>query len=300
VRGFRRARPSGRTATAGTWVSSPAGSAVTARLATAAVWFLVACGPLALITAVAGHRAPHSPVSEQPQAPSALAPGGFAQMYVTAYLRTGGASLGAFFPSAPQPLGTPGKRQVSGTAVIAMSEVSPGYWSIIVAADEGPSGVHYFTVPIAAGTVRGEYVAAALPAETAAPGTATEPGLGYDTTTPVTSGPLTGAVTQFLAAYLTGQGNLSRYLAPGAAVSPVTPAPYASIQAVTVYARPGSTPGTPPASPARVLAQVQATDSAGQQWPLTYALTLAQVAGQWDVTAVDAAPALQRTSTEGH
>jgi Conjugative transposon protein TcpC len=139
-------------------------------------------------------------------------------------------------------------------------------------------------------------VATALPAEVATPAQAAEPQLAYNTTIPVESGSLTSAVTQFVTAYLTGSGNLSRYLAPGTALSPVSPAPYVSIRAVTVFST-SSQPGTATETPAsgtrlRVLAQVEAIDSTGHQWPFTYALILTAVAGQWDVAAIDAAPQL--------
>jgi hypothetical protein len=73
-----------------------------------------------------------------------------------------------------------------------------------------------------------------------------------------------------------------------------------SLQAVSIYPQAGTSPdaaGAPAAGTRlRVLAQVQATDSAGGQWPLTYALTLTSVAGQWDIAAIDPAPLLGSSS----
>ncbi len=286
------------------WLGTTTGSAMGARAAAGAMWCLVACGPLALLaTAV-----PHSAQRDKPAASqassmlSAIGPGGFAQMYVAAYLRSGGTNVSAFFPDAPAALtqgSQTGSRQVALTAATAVTQVSPGYWSITVAADEPTApgkdaGLHYFEVPVAMSGTK-EYVATALPAEIAAPAVPAEPQPGYDTATPVTSGPLPAAVNQFLDAYLTGSGNLSRYLSPGTALAAPSPAPYAGIQAVTIYQQTDKSTslGADTArTAARVLAEVQATDNAGQQWPLTYALTLTMVAGQWDVSALDPAPAL--------
>lgn len=294
-------------------LSSPASAAIAARLGTAAMWCLVACGPLALLTTAVPHARPGPATSAgtSTAAATGTGPGGFAQLYVAAYLSSGGSQLQSFFPDAPDVTGQAGTRQVTATAVISAARVSPGYWSVMVAADEAAgtasrtAGLHDFLVsvlatgsPASGGTGNSSsqpaYVATALPAEVTAPATAAEPRLAYNTTIPVESGPLTGAVTQFLTAYLTGSGNLSRYLAPGAALSPVAPAPYASIHAVTVFSTNGQSATATPASGTHinVLAQVQATDPAGQQWPLTYALTLTAVAGQWDVAAIDPAPQL--------
>jgi hypothetical protein len=313
-----RARADGDTQrTARLWLSSPSSAAIAGHLATVAMWCLVACGPLALLAVAGSHTRsePAASAGTSASASSGIGPGGFAELYVATYLAAGAGSsqLQSFFPDPPDITSQKGSRQVTATAVVSVTQVSPGYWSVIVATDEEaniaghPAGLHYFLVPVlAAGSAASggtgnsgsqpSYVATALPAEIAAPAQAAEPQLGYNTTIPVESRPLTSAVTQFLASYLTGSGNLSRYLAPGTNLSPVSPVPYASIQAVTVFST-GSQPtttGEPPASSTRlnVLAQVDATDKSGHQWPLTYALTLAAVAGQWDVAAIDPAPQL--------
>lgn len=287
------------------WLGTTAGSAIGARAAAGAMWCLVACGPLALLAAAVPHGAQRetSTASQASSMLSAIGPGGFAQLYVAAYLRSGGTNVNAFFPDAPvapaQGSQT-GSRQVASTTVTAVTQVSPGYWSVTVAADEPTApgkdaGLHYFEVPVATSGSGHDYVATALPAEIAAPAVPAEPQAGYDTTTPVTSGPLSAAVNQFLSAYLTGSGNLSRYLSPGTALATPSPAPYAGIQAVTIYQQAGKSAGlgaNAKTTTAKVLAEVQATDPTGQQWPLTYALTLTTVAGQWDVSALDPAPAL--------
>jgi hypothetical protein len=274
------------------WLSATAGSALAAKAATAGMWCLVACGPLALAATVLGHGGTRtaSPAPNQATA-SNIGPAGFAQLYVAAYLRSGGTAVNTYFPDATTGgLGTnTGSRQATATVVTNVTQLSPHYWNVIVAANEPnapgrDAGIHYFQVPVTAGQAAGSYAATALPAEIAAPPVATEPALSYDTTNPVTSGPETAAVTQFFNAYLTGSGNLSRYLAPGTALTAPSPAPYQAIGSVTVYQQ--------DSRPDSVLAQVVATDPAGEQWPLTYALTLTEAAGQWDIAGLGSAPAL--------
>jgi hypothetical protein len=280
------------------WLGTITGSALAAKAVTAAMWCLVACGPLALAATVLGHGGARTASPAPNQATTTdIGPAGFAQLYVTAYLRSGGTDVNTYFPDATAggPGTSTGSRQVTGTVVTAVTQLSPGYWDVIVAADEPTApgrdaGIHYFQVPVTAGQTPGSYAATAMPAEIAAPPAAAEPALGYDTTIPVTSGPETAAVTQFLNAYLTGSGNLSRYLAPGTMLTAPSPAPYQAIGPVTVYqqdSRPGS-----------VLAQVVATGPAGQQWPLTYALTLTEAAGQWDIAALGPAPALSTAKSQ--
>lgn len=283
------------------WLTTLRGAAVAARVLTAVMWCLVACGPLAMVTAAVHHGKPgtSAPVTSSQGTSGALGAAGFAELYVVTYLRSGGtgSALQAFYPGLTDLTGQSGMRQVTTATVLGVTQVSSSYWSVLVAAGEATAsgrslGVHYFQVAVASSGSASSpaYVATALPAEVAAPAQAAEPQLSYDTTVPVPSGPLTAAVSQFLAAYLTGSGNLSRYLAPGAALSPVAPAPYLATGSVTVYSPDGT--AHPGAATIRVLAQVQATDSAGDQWPLTYALIMTTVAGQWDIAALDPAPAL--------
>lgn len=285
----RSHRDRGTSATAGT---SLAKTAVAARVTTIAVWCLVACGPLALLTVAVSHAHTSSktPTATTATGANPAGPAGFAELYVSVYLR--GASLTAFYPDAPQPTGQSG---VTFTAVTiaGVTETSPGYWSVTVAATEA-AGIRYFMVAIDSTHAGPAYVATALPAAVAGPAEAAEPQLGYDTTVPIPSGVLTGTVTQFLAAYLTGSGSMSRYLAPGTTIGAISPAPYASIQATGIYTSSGQAPAPSSGVTVRVLAQVQATDASGNQWPLTYALTVTAVAGQWDIAAIDPVPDLNQ------
>jgi hypothetical protein len=297
-------------------LASPPRLALMTAATRAGFWLLLACGPIALLFGTGSSGGPARDARPEPPRRSALGPAGWAQMYVTAYLSEGPGSdaVRAFYPDAPT--GASARRQVDRTTVIGAREVRPGYWSVTIAAEESswpaqgisrPLGLHYYTAPVfaAGGPEAGgtgpagsspRYIAAALPAETAGPAPGTPPSLGYNNTAPVLNGPLQSAITQFLAAYLTGTGDLDRYLSPGQILSPVTPAPYRQVQTETIVPRTDLPGGgaTVPADGAttQVLVTADAQDGDGQHWPLTYALTLRARAGRWEVTTVAAAPDL--------
>lgn len=300
------------------WTPPATKAALFTTLGKVAIWGMLGCGPLALITAAVASPNPASTAtSTGPPARSPLAPAGWAELYVAAYLQAGDNSTAVqqFFPAAPPSLRSAGRRQAARTVTVAASEVNPGYWSVTVAADvmdtSGPTtksaGVHYFMVPVlalggpesggtgAAGRRPG-FVATALPAEVAAPSVSGAPELGYDGTTPITRGPLQDTISQFLNAYLAGSGDLGRYLSPSTQLHPVTPAPYRSVQVTSINAK-GQLADADSSVPAdgtvtHVLATVDAVDSAQQRWPLTYALALTARAGRWEVTRMQNAPAL--------
>jgi len=298
------------------WLAAPPRTAAATWGMRAGVWAMLACGPVALLAALGASSAGPAVRPDATTTASPVGPAGFAELYVAAYLRSGSDDpvLKSFFPQAPALTTTAGQRVATRTTTVAARQVSTGYWAITVAADVSartrkgsmaPAGTHYFTVAVItvgqtpqAGT--SAYVATALPAEVAALGQADEPGLGYSASQQVSSGPLADTVHAFAAAYLTGSGELARYLSPGTQLQPVDPPPYASIDitAITAAAALPGDPSTVPVDGTRVhiLVAVDGIDAAGQRWPLQYALTLAARAGRWEVAALDPAPALDPTS----
>jgi hypothetical protein len=112
------------------------------------------------------------------------------------------------------------------------------------------------------------------------------PASSYGVTVP--EGDLSSAVGEFLAAYLTGAGEVDRYLAPGVKQSAVSPAPYAvvSVEQVSAVEEAAAAEKVPADGTAvRVLVQVEARDSGGR-WPLGYELTLKARSGRWEVAAL--------------
>jgi hypothetical protein len=307
----KRARPSGP------WLAPTARAALFTHITKIAMWALIACGPAGLLMA-ASKPAP-SPVRGGGDAVrDGTGPAGFAESYVAAYLRsgTGDSTLRSFYPGAPSLSGEPGRREAIRTVTTGAREVRPGYWSVTVAADvvvirrtgeRVAVGLHFFTVPVvalgdaAAGGPRprgtpASYGAAALPAEVAAPAPAPAVELGYEAGNQITSGPLADTVVQFAAAYLAGTGDLARYLTPGTALRPITPAAYRRVEVERIVAA-GDIPLAEARVPSdgtkvRVLATVIAIDADNERWPLAYALSLTARAGRWEVTALEHAPAI--------
>ncbi|MEU9044513.1 MULTISPECIES: hypothetical protein [unclassified Kitasatospora] len=159
--------------------------------------------------------------------------------------------------------------------------------------------VRYFAVPVEVVRSSGSGGAPDALAVTAAPAQVAAPAaLSGDPSAPVYGsvigdGPLQQAVAGYLTAYLTGTGDASRYLAPGAKVL----APAASYSKVSLASLGSS--GPVPSVPAdgtviSVQAQVLATDTAGA-WPLTYPLRLRARAGRWEVASL--APVLSSPSS---
>jgi hypothetical protein len=305
------------------WQTSTATMAGAARLVRIGVWAALLAGPLlggsALLGGSSSGTAARSTSGALSVAASGIGPAGFAQLYVQAYLAAGNGTENSVAPYYSGTLALnnpPGARTAATTVVMASTQVSPGYWSVTVAADvvahpQGGSatdtGLHYFQVGIeacgpatAGGAQQGAgpvgYTAIALPAEISAPSSLQPGALVYGASTLSSSDPAQSTVSGFLAAYLTGTGQLGPYTTPGVVMNLVSPAPYSSVSIAGISDdNPGGSSGstTVPADGTlrRVLVQVNASSSAGT-FSLDYALTLRARAGRWEVYALDPAPRL--------
>jgi hypothetical protein len=101
-------------------------------------------------------------------------------------------------------------------------------------------------------------------------------------------GALSSTIGEFLGAYLTGTGEVDRYLAPGVELAPVSPAPYTAVtvgdvSAIEEAAAAGQVPTD--GTKVRVRVQAEARDDAGR-WPLAYELSLTARSGRWDVATL--------------
>jgi hypothetical protein len=85
-------------------------------------------------------------------------------------------------------------------------------------------------------------------------------------------------------------GEVDRYLSPGTVVAPVRDSGYTAVAVDQVAADTDAADGPVPRDGRRavVRAQVTATDAAGDQWPLTYELSLTARDGRWEITAMHA------------
>lgn len=273
------------------------------RSATVALWCALLLGPLgaglaiwALYQPTAPAPAPVSASTEDPTEKATAAE--FAHRVVTAWLtasRTDPDELKALVENpTPVPL-TPQAFTVQDVSTAGIVLAAPGVWSVTVAAtvtDESDERARrYLQVPV---MVAGDHVAAlTLPSIVSAPVVAKPPATTYRHQVSNTS-PVTHSVAGFLAAYLTGSGDLSRYLAPATNLDPVSPAPFVDVDVVEVRSTVSADSTSPtPGDGQQIQVLVVAAGTVDQEQTLvtTYALALTSRAGRWEVSELEAAPA---------
>ncbi|MFE1776396.1 conjugal transfer protein [Streptomyces sp. NPDC059008] len=309
------------------WATTPMSTGAMANwtaLARWSAWGLLLTGPLLGGWALASTPQPVAVSSRaeapkaQPASSDAVAPSGFAEVYVAAYVKAGDSDaaseeLATFYPAARAMTwrAEEGAERAESASAVQVRQISAGYWSVTVAAritdsSKGNEGhVRYFQVPVRAtagtkGAASG-WVAAALPAEVAAPTGAkgAAPELSYGSAhAPLASDPAVQTINGFLAAYLTGRGELDRYLSPGTTLHAVRPAPYTAVT-ITQISDHGQGPAEgaeaqvpPDGVQRRLLVDVEAVGKHTSSRPMTYAIELCARDGRWEVAALEAAPAL--------
>lgn len=276
------------------------GPATMVRAGAAGLWVLVVLGAVSGVAALA-RPAPGSQGAAAPPPASPVAAAGWAQLYVARWLSAGDGDeeqLRPFFPGVPSLTGVrSGGLWAARTAAVAAVETSPGYWSVTVGADVmaadkaggwTPAGTRYYLVAVAATPGGAALVATGLPAQVTAPALARSPRLVYQSVGAQVPVDLGDSVERFVAAYVAGNGELARYVAPGSPLRPVRPAPYAKTEISSVALDGPVVPGRP----VRVMATVRATDSDGRVAFLGYPLALAVRDGRWEVTEILAVPPL--------
>lgn len=283
-------------------------SALGAKAATVGLFTCLALGPLGAVAGTLAFLQASQPVA----APSArtmdqsnerAVVGQFAQQVVVTWLTT--------TQDAPDALLALVKdAQVSGLSQTAFSVKDPavagitfvdGTWSVTVAATVTDArktiSRRYFQVPVRYS--QGAVTALTLPTPVSPPPVTIGSSAGYRAQVDTTS--LLGqTVSQFLIAYIAGSGDVSRYLTPGVALTPLSPAPYTSVRVSEIRAAGSDQP--PSATPQdgariRVLALGVAVVTDQQTAPVAYALTLTARAGRWEISAIDQAPAQQQSET---
>ncbi|WP_432198316.1 conjugal transfer protein [Streptomyces sp. bgisy027] len=278
------------------------------RLGHLGVWGAVAAGPIALAVAVA---TPSTVVRAAPATTSTAvtpavpaSPAGYATVFLQAWLRsrseaedTAQARLAqSLAPGVELPDTSDAQPEPVSVVAVRTAQQADTAWSVTLAAQYADGQLRYYAVPVIADSDGASFTASAAPAVVAGPAPATTAPSPYTVTVPA-DGAVSSAAGEFLAAYLTGAGEVDRYLAPGVRLSPVVPAPYTSLEARQVSAiEEAATTEKVPAdgTKVRVLAQMEARDHAGT-WPLAYELTLKARSGRWEVTELHSG----RTPSEG-
>lgn len=318
----------GLPAEAGGWEFGSLGASANAvTVLRRSAWVLLLAGPVlgawALLTGPEVVRAEAAAERPAAVAVDSSGPGGFAELFVTAYLEAeegrAGDAVAAFMPGAgpAAAAGGGGGQVVEQAAAVRVRAVSAGYWAVTVAVRVRPDepvakpdrdqaeaepavGLRYFRVPVRSGA-SGELAAVALPAEVGALPAGQAPELGYgQAAEPSAADPGVRTLQGFFTSYLAGGGEVDRYMPPGSRLTPITPAPYTSARVERVAEYGTNAPGAafpegaqiPEGTRRRLLVDVTAADRAGVERPLTYAVALKARDGRWEVEAVEAAPLL--------
>ncbi|MET8453739.1 conjugal transfer protein [Streptomyces sp. NPDC005209] len=275
------------------------------RLSRLAVWTVIAAGPIALCVAVASTptsvaAAPAARPTAVRIATAAADPGGYAQVFVGAWLRSSAndetsaqARLAqSMAPDVELPDPAADAQSAPGSvAAVRSAQRGAGAWSVTVAAQYANGSVRYYAVPVASDSTGSSFTVTGAPGVVAGPARAEVPKSSYAVTVP--EGDLSSAVGEFLGAYLTGAGEVDRYLAPGVRLTAVSPAPYTAVavQEVSAVEEAAAAEQVPPdGTTVRVLASVEARDATGR-WPLAYELTLKARSGRWEVAALQSGTA---------
>ncbi|MEU5930035.1 conjugal transfer protein [Streptomyces antimycoticus] len=271
------------------------------RLGRVVVWGALIAGPAALvIMAASSETAPIIHKTPVPQQVRSADPSGFAELFVTLWLRSDSRSeesagerrLRAMAPGVDLPEPREGAQPgVDRVVAVRSAPLSHGAWSVTVAAQTGEQ-VRYFAVPVVASgdSGSGAFVVVAAPARLAGPSAARAPESTYRVPVPEGS-ELASTASEFLTAYLTGAGETDRYLAPGARLAPVDGPRYERVEVEQVSADDAAVKGPVPknGTVARIQVQVRAVD-AEASWPLAYSLRMSARDGRWEVASVDAGP----------
>ncbi|MFI8301710.1 conjugal transfer protein [Streptomyces nigra] len=303
----------GKQAPAGETVTAVAGGARLeamrrrVRITRLALWTVIAAGPVALVAAVASAAA--SPTVEAASAaePAAVRttaagadPAGYAQVFVSAWLHASSedettaqarrAQSMAPDVELPSPAAEAPAAPAFVTAVRSARR-GDGAWSVTVAAQDTGGRLRYYAVPVTADASGASFTVTGAPAVVAGPSRAAVAKSPYGVKVP--QGDLSAAVGEFLAAYLTGVGEVDRYLAPGVRMEALSPAPYTAVTVEEVWAveEAAAAESVPPdGTRVRAVVRVEA-QGAGGRWPLAYELTLTARSGRWEVAALDSGAA---------
>ncbi|MFE5141258.1 conjugal transfer protein [Streptomyces fagopyri] len=264
-----------------------------------AAWTVIAAGPLALYIAITSGPTGVQGVSAKAVPEHLTAqrsdPAGFAQLFVGVWLRSSAddpASAQARLAQSmapdvelPDPVESAQPGPDSVTAVRSAYRSGSSWW-VTVAVQYADGRLRTYAVPVVAGRFGDAFTVTGAPGVVAGPGRAVVPASPYRVTVP--EGDLSSSVGEFLAAYLTGAGEVDRYLAPGVALAPASPAPYrtVTVQQVRAAEEAAASGEAADGTAVHVLVQVEARDREGR-WPLAYELALTARSGRWEVAGLE-------------
>ncbi|OQD51775.1 conjugal transfer protein [Streptomyces phaeoluteigriseus] len=272
------------------------------RLSRLVLFTAIAAGPAALGVAVlSGPTTVAAAPSDKPaavrSAAAAADPAGYAQVFVDAWLRSSADDANSaqarlaqsLAPDVDLPDPVASAQQVlAAVTAVRSAQQGDGEWAVTVAAQYADGRLRYFVVPVTADASGASFTVTGAPGVVAGPARAAVSQSPYRVSVP-SDGDLSSAVGEFLGAYLTGAGEVDRYLAPRVKLSPVSPAPYTAVAVQQVWgAEETAAAAHVPAdgTKVRVRVQVEAHDDAGR-WPLAYDIGLKARSGRWEVAALE-------------
>lgn len=207
--------------------------------------------------------------------------GDLAELFTALHL-TGLASpsdLARIYPGGTSDGSANGGLWISRSNAVATRSLGGGFWAVTVAVDAlemvdevyETAGLQYFEVTIAENA--GQPVAMSAPSRVPGPGVAGEPAgsPAFDGAVPADQA---AVVASFLEAYLTGRGEVARFVGPTARIPLFTEAPYTSIAVGSM----GSD------SVGRVNVQIEALTSRGGHHNIEYTLELTIEGGVWELS----------------
>jgi hypothetical protein len=283
----------------------PALRGVARRAGRLGAWLALLASPLLTIAGLVVLQPAGAPSMRDGGAPAPSAtPEGWAEMYVRSWLsatRDDLAGLETFCPQGAKPQRATGTQVPIDTAMVSVVSPAAGLWSVVVVADvlvlqpDGKRKATLLCAQVAVAGTDGAYSAAALPSPVACPSAGGAVALAYEEVGEP-AGPVGQSVAGFLGAYLAGQGQLERFVSPGASLAPLRPASFAAVRLVELRTHekfePGQAARPLDGTTVHVLVHAAAVDVTGQGTPVDYALTLVARAGRWEINRIDPAPLL--------
>ncbi|WP_431941515.1 conjugal transfer protein [Nocardia grenadensis] len=268
---------------------------------------------LAVLAVLGGGHAVYSFFAADPQPPGDDAmvtvaghdrlAGSFAEDFVVAYLSAGTAqqeSLSRYVGGSQQiALPKTGQQVRDPIVVYTTRTLSVGtveVWSVTVSVHVGRGQTdgprQYYRVPVSVS--EGNLRALTLPAAVQPPGIGADLAQAYSAPCGEETA-FTQVATGFLTAYLTGSGDVARYVTVESGIAALRPAPFTELSTVAVTAE-DSACGTA-GETARILATVTPKGPAGAAPALAYPLTMVRGDGQWQVRIIETLPALKEPLT---
>jgi len=285
--------------------------ALTVRVLNITLWLFVISGPVAAVFVATQVTS----LSEQVDLldigaveipPDTTGAEGVAELYIAAYLTAGEDSTTDLYPlldrASPDRVEA-GSLSATRTVSLGAEQVEPGYYAVTVAAEvvaidtdgEGrpvrvPVGTRFYSVGVVETTTG--WAITGLPSLAPAPVGAIAPELLIDGRGGLDAAPgLEQMLSRFLAAFLAGDGELTRYTSPSSPIRAIQPPPFGTAEILEVGKVETSDGVT------QVAVVVRATDSARRAQILEYALVVELRDGRWEVSRLLAAPPLATSET---